>query len=135
MAGHLDHVGGVVSDSVEVLKQGIYVDGFAAPDDFCEIGIILGRAQANGRRCNRGDNDGCGSGRDLPESGGASLLNFRVRRKILEGKDIAGRERHYGVGIRRAGKLRERLQNRDEVLGGAIVGNHDDQWALGGALQ
>ena len=47
----------------------------------------------------RRDYDGCGSGGDFPEGGGAFFLKFGVRREILERENVAGGEGDDGIGI------------------------------------
>ncbi len=89
MAWHFDDVGGSVADGVEVSEQRFEIERFAAADGAGKIGVIVGRAQADGCRCDRRDHDGGGSGRDLPKGCGAFFLEFGVGREILVREDIA----------------------------------------------
>ena len=111
------------------------IEGFAAAEDAGEIGVIVGRAKQDGSGADRRDDDAGAAGGNFPEGGGALLLNFGVRREILEWQNVAGREGDDGVGIDGAGEFGEGGDDGQKVFGGAIVGDDDDERALGAALE
>src|ERR1700728_82435 len=135
LAGHFDHVGGGVADGVEMRQQRFEIERLAAADGSGKVGIIVGGAQADGRGCDGRDHDGGGSGCDLPESGGAFFLEFRMRGEILEREDVAGGESDDRIGIAGGGEFTEAAKDRKVVLGGAIVVDDKDERTGGGALK
>ena len=135
LAGHLDDVGGGVADGVEVREQGFEVERFAAADGAGEIGVVVAGAQADGGGRDWRDHDGCSTGGNLPQSGGAFFLEFGMRREILEGEHVAGGEGDDGFGIAGGGEFAEAAEDGNEVFDGAVVVDDEDERTLGGALK
>ena len=70
---------------------------------------------------------------DLPEGGGAGLLDLGVGRKIFEGEDVVGGEAEDGFGGDGSGELAGAEDGGVEGLGGFVVGDDDDAGGVGGA--
>src|SRR5207244_354585 len=70
---------------------------------------------------------------DLPEGGGAGLLDFGVGRKVFEGEDVVGGETEDGFGGDGSGELAGAEDTSVEGLGGFVVGDDDDRGGCGGA--
>ena len=100
LSGHFDDVGGLVADGVQVGEKIVDVEGFAAAQNAGEIGVVVGRAQQDGRRGDRSDHDRGLAGGDLPEGGRAFFLEFGMR------------EKDSGTGARRGRGGRRRLRDR-----------------------
>jgi hypothetical protein len=58
-----------------------------------------------------------------------------VRREILEGEDVTRGEGDDGVRIGGGGELAEAAEDGEEVFDGAVVVDHEDEGASGGALK
>ncbi len=58
-----------------------------------------------------------------------------MRGKILKGQHVVVGKRDHGIRIGGPGELAEGLQHRNQVFGGAVIGDHDDQRAPGRLLQ
>ena len=65
-AGHFDHIGGCISDGIEVAQQRISIERVTSPHDASQVRIVLSGAQAQGRRRDRRGNDRNRAGGDLP---------------------------------------------------------------------
>ncbi len=63
---HLDHLGGGVTDGVEVGEEGIEIERFTAADGAGKIGVVIGGAQTDGRGSDGRDDDGCRTCSNLP---------------------------------------------------------------------
>ena len=72
-------------------------------------------------------------GCDLPEGGGAGLLDLGVGREVFEGEDVVGGEAEDGFGGEGAGELAGAEDGGVEGLGGFVVGDDDDAGGVGGA--
>ncbi len=134
-AGHFDDIGGCVSDRVEMREQCLEVEGFAAADGASEIAVVFGGTQADGCGRNGRDNDGCCAGCNFPERGSTFFLEFRVRREILEWKNVAGWKRNDRLGIASRCEFTESAEDGNELLDGTIIVHDEDQRATGGALK
>ena len=66
---------------------------------------------------------------DLPERGGARLLDLRVRREIFEGQDVVRGKAQDGFGGQRAGQLAGGEHGGVQRLGGLVVGDDDERRA------
>ena len=56
-----------------------------------------------------------------------------MRRQILEREHVAGGKADDSVGIDGTGEFAEGAQDREQIFGGAVVGNDDDEGRSGGA--
>jgi hypothetical protein len=93
-----------------------------------------------GEETHAGGFDGCYDeaglrGRDLPQGGGAGLLDLGVGRKVFEGEDVVGWEAEDGLGRERAGKFTGTEDGGMEGLGGFVVGYDDDAGGVGSAYE
>jgi hypothetical protein len=70
---------------------------------------------------------------DLPEVGGAGLLNFGVGRKILERENVVSGEAEDRFGGDGAGEFAGAEDGGVEGLGGFVVGDDDETGCAGGA--
>ena len=77
------------------------------------------------------DDEARGPGGDLPERGGARLLNFRVGREVFEGQHIVRGKAQDGVGVERAGELAGGEDGGVQRLGGLVVGDQDERRGAG----
>ena len=134
-SGHLDHVGGVIADRVEVGEQRVDVEHFAAANGPRQIGVVLGRAQAKGGGGNRRNHKRCRAGGDFPQRDRPLFLDLRMRGQILEGQHVVVGKGDHGFGIGGPGQFTKSLQHRNQVFRRAIVGDHDNQRAPGRLLQ
>ncbi len=126
LTGHLDDIGGVVADSVQVSEKVINVERFSAAQNASEIGIVLGGALKDGGRRHGRDHNRRLAGGDLPQGSRALFLQFGMRREILERKHVAGRQGDHGLRIAGAGEFAEASQHGDEILDDAVVVDYDD---------
>jgi hypothetical protein len=69
---------------------------------------------------------------DLPEGGGAGLLNLGVRREIFKREDVVSRKAQHGFCRERAGELAGGEDGGVQRFGGLVVGNDDDARRSGG---
>ena len=65
-AGHFDDVGGGVADGVQVSEQVVDIERFAAAQNACQVGVVLGGTLKDGGGRDRSDHDRSFSGGDLP---------------------------------------------------------------------
>jgi hypothetical protein len=79
------------------------------------------------------DDEACLISGDLPEGGGAGLLDLGVRRKIFEGKDVVGGEAEDGFGGEDSCEIAGGEYGGVECLGGFVVGDDDDAGGRCGA--
>jgi hypothetical protein len=135
LAGHFNYISRCVADSVEVGEEGIEVEGLAAADDAGKAGVVIAGAQTDGSGGDRRDDDGCGTGGNLPQGGGAFFLELGVRRKILERENVASGKSDDGFGIAGGSEFAESTEDREEVFDGAVVVDDEDERASGGALE
>jgi hypothetical protein len=77
-----------------------------------------------------GDDEASLPGGDLPEGGGAGLLDFGVGRKVFEGEDVVGGKAEDGVGGQGGGEFADAEDGGMEGLGGFVVGHDDDAGVL-----
>jgi hypothetical protein len=130
LPGHFHHIGRAVADRVQVLQQFLQIENLTATQNPRQVGVVLGRTKKNsGRAHRRNDNRGAAR-RNLPQGRGAFFLNLRMRRQILERKDIARRKADDRVGIGGAGQFAESAQHRQQLFGSAVVGHHQHKRTL-----
>ncbi len=112
-------------------EQVFNVKGFSAAQCSREIGIVVGSPQSDRCGCDRRNDNRSLPRRNLPQSGGAFFLQFGVRGKILEWKDVARRQRDHAVRIARRGQFAKSLQDWDKLFDGPIVVHHHQQRPVG----
>ncbi len=89
--------------AVEVAGEELHAGGFDGGDD--EAGLVGG---------------------DLPEGGGAGLLDFGVGGEVFEGEDVVGGEAEDGFGGEGSGEVAGGEDGGVEGFGGLVVGDDDD---------
>src|SRR5207248_969391 len=91
-----------------------------------------------GKELHAGGFDGCDDeagldGGDLPQGGGAGLLDLEVGRKVFEGKDVVGRETKNRFGGDGSGEFAGAENGGVKGFGGFVVGDDNDRGGCGGA--
>ncbi len=79
-----------------------------------------------------GDDEARGFGGDLPEGGGAGLLDFGVGREVFKGEDVVGGEADDGGGVECAGEVAGGEDGLVEGFGGLVIGDEDEGGGGGG---
>jgi hypothetical protein len=115
-----EHVGDVLfadvemegEAAVEIAGEELHAGGFDGGDDEARNGMVRG---------------------DLPEGGGAGLLDFGVRGEVFEGENVVRGEAEDGLGEEGSGELAGGEDRGVEGFGGLVVGDDDDGGRGGGA--
>ena len=106
VAGHVDDVNLVVADDAQVLDEPLGVHHLAAPNHLGQVCIEAALSRSRIARGGQGSDDDLGrSGRNLPKGSGASFLNLRMRRQILEWQYVVCGQADDGVRRERARQL------------------------------
>ena len=105
LAGHFDDVDSGVADGEEVLDEHVGHVLFAELEMEGEGAVVVAGEELHAGGFDGSDDEAGLVGGDLPESGGAGLLNFGVGREIFEGEDVVGGEAEDGFGREGAGEL------------------------------
>ena len=100
LAGHLDHVDPGVADGEEMLDEHVGHVLFAGLEVQGEGAVVVAgeelmQAASTGAMTRRAV-----SGGNLPEGGGAGLLDLGVGGEVFEGEDVVGGEAEDGLGGR-----------------------------------
>ena len=137
LAGHFDDVDAGVADGEEVLDEHVGEVLLAGAEGEGEGGVEVGMEELEAGGFDGRDDEadgvgGAGAGGDLPEGGGAGLLDFGMGGEVFEGKDIVGGEADDGGGVERAGELAGGDEGLVEGLGGFVVGDEDEGGGGGG---
>ena len=134
LAGHLDDVDAGVADGEQMLDEHVGDVLFADAQVQRERGVVVAAEEAHaGGLDGRDDEARRVAGADLPERGGAGLLNLRVRREVFERQDIVRGEPQDLRGVERAGQLAGGEDGGVQRLGGFVVGDDDERGRLRGA--
>jgi hypothetical protein len=113
-----EHVGHVLFAELEMEGEGV---------------VVVAGEETHAGGFDWGDDEASLVGGDLPESGGAGLLNFGVGRKIFERQDVVSGEAEYGFAREGAGKLAGTEGGGVEGLGRFVVGDDDETGGVGGS--
>jgi hypothetical protein len=108
-------------------QQRVHVDRLAPSPDPRQIRVILRRTQTKRCRNNRRNKNRYRSRRDLPERNRPFLLDLRMRRKILKWKNVTRWQADNGFGFIATSQFVEPLQQRNQILGSAVIGNNQDE--------
>jgi hypothetical protein len=106
---------------------------FADPEVEGEGSVVVAGEELHAGGFDWSDDETGLAGGDLPEGGGAGLLDFGVGRKVFEGEDVVGGETEDGFGGDGAGELAGAEDGGVEGLGGFVVGHDDDAGGRGGS--
>ena len=135
LAGHLDDIDAGVADGEKMLDEHLWDVLFADAEMEGEAAIEVPGEQFHAGGFDRGDDEtrtGVVRG-NLPESGGACLLNLGVRGEVFEGKDVVSRKAQHGFCRESAGELAGGEDGGVQGFGCLVVGNDDDARRSGGA--
>ena len=89
LAGHLDDIDAGIADGEQVLDQHVGQVLFAAPQVQGERGVVVAREEPHAGGFDGRDDEAWPVPRgDLPERGGARLLDLGVGREIFEGQHV-----------------------------------------------
>ncbi len=134
LAGHFDDVDPGVADGEQMLDEHVGDVLFADPKVEGERGVVVAGEEAHAGGFDGSDDEARRvAGADLPEGGGAGLLNLGVGREVFEGKDVVGGEAEDLRGVERAGEIAGGEDGGVESLGGFVVGDDDERRGLRGA--
>ncbi len=133
LAGHLDHIDAGVADGEEMLDEHVGEVLFAALEVEGEGGVVLAREEAHAGGFDGRDDEAGRAAGDLPERGGAGLLNLGVGREIFKREDIVCGEAQDGFGVERAGELAGGEDGGVEGFGGFVVGDEDEAGCVCGS--
>ena len=126
LAGHFDHVDAGVADGEEVLDEHVGQVLFAALEMQREGAIVVAREEAHAGGFDGRDDEAGGASGDLPERGGAGLLNLGVRGEIFKGQDVVRGQAQDGLGGEGAGEVAGGEDGGVQGLGGLVVGDEDE---------
>ena len=101
-----------------------------------EGAVVVAREELHAGRFERRDHQPGTARRsvgDLPECGGAVLLNLGVGREIFKGQDIVRGQAEDSFGGERSGELAGAEDGGVEGFGGLVVGDDDDAGSVRGA--
>ena len=104
---------------------------FADPKMEGEGPVVVAGEELHAGGFERSDDEAGLIGGDLPEGGGALLLDLGVRGEVLEGEDVVGGEAEDGLGWERSGEVAGAEDGGVEGLGGLVVGDDDESGGVG----
>ena len=137
LAGHFDDVDAGVANREEVLDEGVGEVLFASAEAEGEAVIEVAGEELHAGGFDGGDEEaGCGACfggwfiAELPERGGAVLLNLGVGGDVFEGEDVVAGEAEDLVGGEGAGEVAGGEDGLVEGFSGLIVGNEDETRAV-----
>jgi hypothetical protein len=135
LAGHFDDIDAGIADGEEMLDEHVGDVLFADVEMEGEAAVEIAGEEFHAGGFDRDDDEaraGVVRG-DLPEGGGASLLDLGVRREIFEGEDVVCRETEDVVRGERARELAGGENGGVEGFCGLVVGHDDDRRSGSGA--
>ena len=132
LAGHLHRLALLVADRNQVRFDGLERQFFADAQLDGEAAVVIAGVSAQQRGAHGRDGDGHFRGGHAPESDGALLADFGVRRKVLAREHIERRQQLWGARFGASDqKVEEGLGEFEQSLRALIaVGDHQ-QGALG----
>ncbi len=128
LAGHLDDIDAGVADGEEMLDEHVGDVLFADAEMEGEAAVEVAGEELHAGGFDGGDDEaraGVVRG-DLPEGGGAGLLDLGVGGEVFEGEDVVGGEAEDGFGGERSCELAGGEDRGVEGFGGLVVGDDDD---------
>jgi hypothetical protein len=132
LAGHFDEIHLRVADAGQVAGEHLDVYFFAAPQGHGQAGVVVAVKELEGRRFNRGDEDGNRAGDQFEERGRALLLHVGMGREVFKGKNVVGGQADHLRGVHGAGEVAAGFEQGFERLGSFVVGHDHDCKLLGG---
>ncbi len=133
LARHLDDVDFGVADGEEVLDEHVGHVFFAGFEMEGEGLVEVAGEETHAGGFDGGDDEAGLVGGDLPEGGGAGLLDLGVGGEVFEGEDVVGGEAEDGFGGDGSGEVAGGEDGLVEGFGGLVIGDDDDAGGLGGA--
>ena len=133
LAGHLDDIDLRIADGEEMLDEHVGEVLLADVEVEREGFVVVAAEELHAGGFEGGDDEFGLAGGDLPEGGGALLLDFGVRGEVFKGEDIVAGQAEDGRGIERAGELAGAEDGGVEGFGGLVVGDDHDGGGSGGA--
>ena len=135
LSGHLDDVDPGVADGEEVLDEHVGHVLFADAEVEGEGAVVVAGEETHAGGFDWRDDETGLAGCDLPQGGGAGLLDLGVGRKVFEGEDVVGGEAEDGFGGDGPCELAGAEDGGVEGLGGLVVGDDDDAGGVGSAYE